>query len=63
VLRRHIRDAIIDPRPGGAWHAEVNPGGEPVTLLVVKLWKMSCYNGRMCMEMMKRLWLLMANIM
>lgn len=55
ALWDYIRKAFFDPRQGGEWFAEVDPQGRPVALPVADPWKAPYHNGRMCMEMMKRL--------
>lgn len=55
ALWRYIRENLVDRRPGGEWFAAAHPQGEPRALPVVDPWKAPYHNGRMCMEMMKRL--------
>ncbi|MFA5659741.1 MAG: N-acylglucosamine 2-epimerase, partial [Oscillospiraceae bacterium] len=51
-----IRENIIDKRKSGEWFSEVSPSGEPDTAKnICDLWKCPYHNGRMCMEIMKRL--------
>ncbi len=46
---------VIDKRPGGEWYWEVKETGEPYEREIVEPWKCPYHNGRMCMEMIKRL--------
>lgn len=54
-LWRYIRKHIVDPRRGGEWYAAADPQGKPVGQPIAEPWKAPYHNGRMCMEMMKRL--------
>lgn len=51
-----IRDHVIDKRPGSEWFWEVDPEGNPYPgRPIVEPWKCPYHNGRMCMEVMKRI--------
>ena len=51
-----IRDHVIDKRPGSEWFWEVDPEGNPyLGRPIVEPWKCPYHNGRMCMEVMKRI--------
>ncbi len=55
ALWRYIETVIVDPRPGGEWFAEIDPQGKPRPLPVADPWKAPYHNGRMCIELMRRL--------
>lgn len=47
---------MIDKRPGSEWFWEVDPEGNPYPdRPIVEPWKCPYHNGRMCMEVMKRI--------
>lgn len=51
-----IRDHVIDKRAGSEWYWEVDEDGRPYpNRPIVEPWKCPYHNGRMCMEVMKRL--------
>ena len=51
-----IRDHVIDKRAGSEWYWEVDEDGRPYPdRPIVEPWKCPYHNGRMCMEVMKRL--------
>ena len=51
-----IRDHVIDKRAGSEWFWEVDEDGRPYpNRPIVEPWKCPYHNGRMCMEVMKRL--------
>lgn len=53
---KFIQEHIIDKRPGGEWHSQVDDQWKPADFKpVVDPWKCPYHNGRMCMEMMRRL--------
>ncbi len=59
-ISRHIWDyiktCIIDRRPGGEWFSQVFEDGTPdKSKPVVDPWKCPYHNGRMCLEIIKRL--------
>ena len=55
ALWRFYRQPYHRPAAGGEWLAAANPQGRPARLPVAEPWKTPYHNGRMCMEMMKRL--------
>lgn len=51
-----IKDHVIDKRAGSEWYWEVDEDGKPYpNRPIVEPWKCPYHNGRMCMEVMKRL--------
>lgn len=51
-----IKDYVIDKRPGSEWFWLVRQDGTPVEgEPIVEPWKCPYHNGRMCMEVMRRL--------
>lgn len=51
-----IKDHVIDKRAGSEWYWEVDEDGRPYpNRPIVEPWKCPYHNGRMCMEVMKRL--------
>jgi mannobiose 2-epimerase len=51
-----IRDHVADKRPGSEWYWEVDKNGAPYPdRPIVEQWKCPYHNGRMCMEVIKRL--------
>ncbi len=51
-----IKEYQIDKRPGSEWFYAVTEQGEPLTVKpIVEAWKCPYHNGRMCMEVMKRI--------
>ena len=55
ALWAYIQANIVDDRPGGEWFAEVDERGKPRTLPIADPWKAPYHNGRMCLELIKRL--------
>jgi len=55
ALWAYIQNRIVDPRPGGEWFAEIDASGKPLELPIADPWKAPYHNGRMCLELMKRL--------
>lgn len=51
----YIREYIIDRREGSEWFWCVDENGGPVEKPIVEPWKCPYHNGRMCMEVIKRL--------
>ena len=53
---QYIREAIIDPREGGCWYAEVAPDGTPdPAKCIADLWTCPYHNGRMYFEVQQRM--------
>lgn len=51
-----IRDYVADPREGAEWFWEVTKDGKPIPdRPVVEPWKCPYHNGRMCLEIIRRL--------
>lgn len=52
----YIMDKLVDCREGSEWFWELDENGEPASRKpIVEPWKCPYHNGRMCMELMKRL--------
>ena len=51
----YIRDHIVDRRPGGEWYWLVHEGFVPGDEPVVDPWKCPYHNGRMAVEVLRRL--------
>ena len=52
----YIFEYLVDKRPGSEWFWAVNKEGSPVKELpIVEPWKCPYHNGRMCMEIIKRM--------
>ena len=52
----YIKGSIIDQRPGSEWLSEVDESGVPFTRKpIVEPWKCPYHNGRMCLEVLKRM--------
>lgn len=55
-LWNYIKKYIIDKRPGSEWFWDLDKEGSPVSRKpIVEPWKCPYHNGRMCMEIMRRL--------
>lgn len=50
-----IKKYLIDKRPGSEWFWEVTREGIPCKKPIVEPWKCPYHNGRMCMEVIKRI--------
>lgn len=51
-----IKEYVVDKREGSEWFWEVNPDGSPIEdRPIVEPWKCPYHNGRMCMELVKRI--------
>lgn len=51
-----IKTYVVDKRAGSEWFMHVNDKGEPETdKPIVEPWKCPYHNGRMCMEIMRRM--------
>jgi cellobiose epimerase len=46
---------IVDHRPNGEWFAVLDENGSPAQVPIAGPWKAPYHNGRMCLEMIKRL--------
>ena len=55
ALWGYIQSHMVDPRRNAEWYAAVDEQGNPVSLPVVEPWKCPYHNGRMCMELIRRL--------
>ena len=52
----YIKEKVIDSRPGSEWFWRLDPQGRPDgEKAMADPWKCPYHNGRMCMEMMKRM--------
>jgi N-acyl-D-glucosamine 2-epimerase len=51
----YIKEYVIDKRQGSEWYFEVDENGEPIEKPIVEAWKCPYHNGRMCLEVMRRL--------
>ncbi len=52
---RYIRDVLIDRRIGSEWFWSVGEDGRPAEKPIVEPWKCPYHNGRMCLEIIRRL--------
>lgn len=56
ALWKFIRTYLADPREGSEWYWYVGKEGNPAKEKpIVEPWKCPYHNGRMCMEVMRRL--------
>lgn len=52
----YIKEYVIDKREGSEWFSQVNDKDEPIKEYpIVEPWKCPYHNGRMCLEMCRRL--------
>ncbi|MCD8348857.1 MAG: AGE family epimerase/isomerase [Lachnospiraceae bacterium] len=51
----YICSYFVDPREGSEWFENVNADHSPMELPIVQPWKCPYHNGRMCMEVIRRL--------
>ena len=51
----YIKAYLIDKRPGSEWYWAVDEDGKPLEKPIVEPWKCPYHNGRMCMEILKRI--------
>ena len=51
----YICRAFVDPRPNSEWFWSLSESGVPTDKPIVEEWKCPYHNGRMCMEVMKRI--------
>lgn len=55
-LWAYIKKYIIDKRPGSEWFWDLDKDGNPVSKKpIVEPWKCPYHNGRMCMEIIRRI--------
>lgn len=54
-LWEYIQRTLVDKREGGEWYAAADAAGKPLEQPVAGPWKAPYHNGRMCLEMMRRL--------
>lgn len=52
---KYIKTYFIDKREGSEWFWSLKPDGMPVEKPIVEPWKCPYHNGRMCMEVVRRL--------
>lgn len=52
---KYICEHMIDPRNGSEWFWAVDRDGKPLEKPIVEPWKCPYHNGRMCMEVIRRL--------
>jgi mannobiose 2-epimerase len=50
----YIAEHIVDKRPGGEWHSQIEADGGAGEKPVVEPWKCPYHNGRMCLEILSR---------
>lgn len=51
----YIKEYLIDKREGSEWFWSVDADGKPVEKPIVEPWKCPYHNGRMCIEVIRRL--------
>lgn len=51
----YVRDHLVDPREGAEWFWCLDEQDVPAHKPIVEPWKCPYHNGRMCLELMKRL--------
>ena len=51
----YIRDYLIDKRNGSEWYWALDADRHPLEKPIVEPWKCPYHNGRMCMEVIRRL--------
>lgn len=54
-LWENIKANFIDPRAAGEWFDSLDPQGQAIEADIVSPWKCPYHNGRMCMQMLRRL--------
>lgn len=53
---RYIQENMVDPREQGEWFWDVSDEGEPLSKKpIVEPWKCPYHNGRMCLELIRRM--------
>lgn len=56
MVWNYIKENIMDKREGGEWYSQVDENGKPAEFkATVDPWKCPYHNGRMCLEVIKRL--------
>jgi mannobiose 2-epimerase len=50
----YISQFIVDSRPGGDWHSQIEADGSVGIKPMVEPWKCPYHNGRMCLEILSR---------
>ena len=56
TLWNYIKDKMIDKRPGGEWHSQLDDNDQPADFKpVVDPRKSPYHNGRMCLEIISRM--------
>lgn len=51
----YIKEYLIDKREGSEWYWSVDENGEPIEKPIVEPWKCPYHNGRMCIEVIRRI--------
>lgn len=51
----YIKEHLLDKRNGSEWYWAVDADGKPLEKPIVEPWKCPYHNGRMCMEVVRRL--------
>lgn len=52
----YIMEKLVDPREGSEWYWELDENGNPTSKKpIVEPWKCPYHNGRMCMELIRRI--------
>ena len=51
----YIKEYLLDKRDGSEWYWAVDEEGKPLEKPIVEPWKCPYHNGRMCMEVIRRL--------
>ena len=52
---RYIRDHLVDRREGSEWYWKLDEAGRPAEMPIVEPWKCPYHNGRMALEVMRRI--------
>ena len=56
AIWNYIKEKMVDPRPGSEWYWDVDADGRPSDRKpIAEPWKCPYHNGRMCLEMIRRL--------
>ncbi len=51
----YIKENLVDKREGSEWFWSVDEGGKPLEKPIVEPWKCPYHNGRMCIEVIRRI--------